>query len=152
MEIYKVSWEEVKVFSQALSLKLHDKKWKGIVCVTGGGLTPTYLLSKLLGISLILTFCIKSYRQGKQLEESTIYHVPEIENEGEGWLIVDALADSGRTFEIIRKYFPKACYAVLFAKPKSMGVVDFYVEEVPQEQWIELPWEQMVTGLKKGKA
>lgn len=72
----------------------------------------------------------------------TILNVPGIENDGENWLVVDDLVDSGETIKAVKQYFPKAVYVVLIAKPKGLMVADHYVQIVEQNIWVAFPWEK----------
>lgn len=142
----EISWDEIRANIEYLSSKLKSKKWKGILCITGGGLTPTHYLAKKLEIKLIETLCISSYENFEKKKESVIHKMPQLEMEGEGWLVVDDIADHGDTFEIVRKQFPKAYNTALFAKPNALekGVVDLYGEKVEQKTWVVFPWEKLM--------
>jgi len=62
--------------------------------------------------------------------------------DGDGWLVVDDLSDTGSTFRILRQHLPKAHYACVYVKPDARPVVDTYVVEVSQDTWIDFPWER----------
>ena len=61
--------------------------------------------------------------------------------DGTGILIIDDLVDSGRTLEIVRKMYPKAHFATVYAKPKGHPMVDTFITEVSQDTWIFFPWD-----------
>ena len=61
--------------------------------------------------------------------------------DGTGILIVDDLVDSGKTLELVRKLYPKAHFATVYAKPHGKPQVDTYVTEVSQDTWIFFPWD-----------
>ena len=63
---------------------------------------------------------------------------------GEGFLIVDDLVDSGNTARLLREMYPKAHFVTIFAKPAGRPLVDDYVIDIPQETWIEQPWDMGV--------
>ena len=65
-----------------------------------------------------------------------------IEGDGEGWLVVDDLVDSGNTLKMVRDMLPKAHFATVYAKPAGRPLVDTFVTEVSQDTWIAFPWEQ----------
>lgn len=136
-----VTWHEFHRDVQALAWNLPPKSWKGIVAVTRGGLVPAALLARSLNIKLIETVSISSYDDvlDRQAEPDIIKNLPE-EDDGEGWLVVDDLVDTGETLKIVRGMFPKAHYATVYAKAQGKKNVDSYVAEV--NAWIVFPWEE----------
>ena len=61
--------------------------------------------------------------------------------DGSGILIVDDLVDTGKTLELVRRLYPKAHFATVYAKPQGRGMVDTYITEVSQDTWIFFPWD-----------
>jgi len=47
-----------------------------------------------------------------------------VTGDGEGWLVIDDLVDTGRTAEILRRTYPKAHFATIYAKPQGRPQVD----------------------------
>jgi xanthine phosphoribosyltransferase len=139
-----LSWEQAENTGVTLAHTVRDlgREWRGILLITRGGLDPASFLAQELKIHRIDTLCIKSYTGTAIEKELTVIKAPELENDGEGWLIVDDLADTGRTFEVARKLYPKACFVALYVKPQGKATVDFYVHEVAQDIWIKFPWEK----------
>ena len=138
---FPVSWEEMHRNSKALAWRLLDKgPWKGIIGITRGGLVPACIVARELDIKLVETFCISSYDHQDQ-REAKIVRMPQIEGDGEGWLIIDDLVDTGNTFRIAREYFPKAHYACIYAKPAGTDTTDSFITEVSQDTWIHFPWD-----------
>jgi len=62
------------------------------------------------------------------------------EEEQETLLIVDDVADTGITAEVVRQFYPKAKIVTLSAKPAGRDKVDRYSIVVPQDTWIVFPW------------
>ena len=80
-----------------------------------------------------------------------------VEGDGEGYLLIDDLVDTGNTARVIRKLLPKAFFATIYAKPQGREVVDLCVKQFAQDKWIYFPWDidyQFVAPIKKslGKA
>ena len=138
---FPVSWEEIHRNSKALAWRLSEfKPYKGIIAVTRGGLVPAAIVARELDIRLIDTFCVLSYSQTtkgdvKVLKESSV------PNNGEGWLIVDDLVDTGETIKAIRSSLPNAHYATVYAKPSGREQVDTFITEVSQDTRIYFPWD-----------
>lgn len=145
-KFYPVSWDELHRNGKALAWKLLDKgPWKGIVTITRGGLVPAAIVARELEIRIIETVCAVGYHfddaNPSQAEGVEIIKQPANIGDGEGWLVVDDLTDTGRTFEVLRQMMPKAHFASIYAKPKGKPTVDTFVTEVSQDTWIYFPWD-----------
>ena len=142
---FPVSWEEMHRNSKALAWRLLDEGsknggWKGVIGITRGGLVPACIVARELDIKMVETFCISSYDH-KDQREARVIKKPEGIGEGEGWLIIDDLVDTGSTFKIAREHFPKAHYACIYAKPAGAETTDTFITEVSQDTWIHFPWD-----------
>ena len=136
-----VSWNEIHVASKKLAQLLRDKgPFKGIVAVTRGGMVPACLLARELDIRVIETVSYVSYDHQAQ-STGKVTKPASLAGDGEGWLIVDDLADTGNTFRGLREIMPKGHYACFYVKPQGAPTADTYVTEVSQDTWIFLPWE-----------
>ncbi len=144
---FPVSWDELHKNGKALAWRLLDKSaetgttWKGIIGITRGGLVPACIVARELDILIVETFCITSY-DVKNQGQAQILKMPEsVTGDGEGWLVVDDLVDTGNTFKLVRQHLPKAHYACIYAKPQGVPTVDTYITEVSQDTWIHFPWD-----------
>ena len=137
---YPISWEQLHRDSKALSWRIHDlgRKWKRLVAITRGGLVPAAVIARELGIHHIDTVCITSYDWQSQ-GETTI--LKEVQGDGEDFLIIDDLVDTGGTARVVRDMLPKAYFATVYAKPAGKPLVDAYITEVSQDTWILFPWD-----------
>ncbi len=136
---FPVSWEELHRHSKALAWRLMDGgPWQGLVAVTRGGLVPAAIVARELEIRLIDTICIASYDDRTQGKLTVLKEVP---GDGEGWLIVDDLVDTGRTAQVVRDSLPKAHFATVYAKPAGRPLVETFITEVSQDTWILFPWD-----------
>lgn len=136
-----VTWEEIHRISKKLAMKLKEKgPFKGIVAVTRGGMVPACLIARELDIRLIDTVSVSSYVHQEQ-SASKIIKNADLAGDGEGWLVVDDLADTGNTFRALREILPKAHFACFYVKPAGADTADTYVSDVSQDTWIFLPWE-----------
>ena len=153
-----VSWPELHRDARYLSRILHDlrRDWKGIIAITRGGLVPAALLARELEIRLIDTVCIVSYGAEEsgaaEQAQGAVRWLKTVEGDGEGWLLVDDLVDTGRTAKAARERLPKAHFATLYAKPAGRPMVDTFVKEFKQDKWIYFPWDidyQFVSPIKQ---
>ncbi len=154
---YPISWDQLHRDSKALSWRLLDHDYfKGIVAVTRGGLVPAAIVARELDIRLVDTVCVFSYSWQDQRGEIEI--LKSIDHDGEGWLIIDDLVDTGQTAESVRKMLPQAHFATVYAKPAGRPLVDTFITEVSQDTWILFPWDsevqfvQPIIGMKQGPA
>lgn len=141
---FLVSWDQFHRDCKALAWRLVEKRadWKGIIGITRGGLIPTGLLARELDIKLIESIGISSYDDKNQREAVILKNInPDLVGDGEGWLVVDDLVDTGGTAKIIRKMLPKAHFATVYAKPAGEPLVDTYITWVSQDTWIYFPWD-----------
>jgi len=136
---FPISWEEFHRHSKALSWRLMEKgPWKGIIAITRGGLVPAAIIARELDIKLIETVCISSYDHQDQREAEVLKGV---EGDGEGWLVIDDLVDTGNTAKIVKEMLPKSHIATVYAKPEGLPLVDSFITEVSQDTWIHFPWD-----------
>jgi len=141
-EKYVVTWDMLQIHARKLAQRLLPaEQWKGIIAVSRGGLVPGALLARELGIRHVDTVCISSYDHDNQRELTVLKRA---EGDGEGFIVIDDLVDTGGTAVAIREMYPKAHFVTIFAKPAGQPLVDDYVIDIPQDTWIEQPWDMGV--------
>jgi xanthine phosphoribosyltransferase len=140
---FPVSWEELHRHSKALAWRLLEAgPWRGIIAVTRGGLVPAAIVARELDLRLVDTLCVASYiDRGADRTNSQINVLKPISGDGDGFLIIDDLVDTGHTARVIREMLPKAHFATVYAKPLGRPLVDTFVTEVSQDTWILFPWD-----------
>ena len=139
-----VSWAEVHKDSRVLARELYKRgTFKGIIAITRGGLIPAAIMARELGIKLIETVCVEAYRDDAAELSGTVNIMKEakLAGDGEGWLMIDDLVDTGTTAKAVREMMPKAYFVTLYAKPEGKPLVDSFVKEVSQETWVFFPWD-----------
>ncbi|MDG6882347.1 Xanthine phosphoribosyltransferase [Phocoenobacter uteri] len=140
-EKYIVTWDMFQMHARKLSEKLLPAtQWKGIIAVSRGGLFPAAVISRELGIRHVETVCIASY-EDHFTQSDTLRVIHRAEGDGEGFIVVDDLVDTGNTAKAIREMYPKARFVTVFAKPAGAPLVDDYIIDIPQNTWIEQPWD-----------
>jgi xanthine phosphoribosyltransferase len=141
--IHASSWHETHREATDLAERLKALgPWAGMIVITRGGLVPAAIVARVLGIRLIDTICLASYEREVKGPVQTLKRAPAEIGEGEGWLLVDDVADSGATAEEARRQLPKAHYAALYVKPAARPFVDTFLREVGQDVWIDFPWDR----------
>jgi xanthine phosphoribosyltransferase len=153
-----ISWPELHRDARFLSHELHGMgPWKGIIAVTRGGLIPAALVARELGIHLVDTVCVTSYDTGATGQaaqlQGNVQVLKGVSGDGEGFLLIDDLVDTGGTARVVRRLVPKAYFATLYAKPAGRDIVDTVVKEFEQNKWIHFPWDidyRFATPIKDG--
>jgi len=140
---YPISWDQLHRDSKALAWRLLEgQHYQGIIAITRGGLVPAAIIARELDIRLIDTICISSYDWQEQKGDSQI--LKTFEDDGDGWLLIDDLVDTGRTAKLVKELIPKAHFATVYAKPAGRDLVDTFITEVSQDTWILFPWDSEV--------
>ncbi|MCX5615988.1 xanthine phosphoribosyltransferase [Bombella sp. TMW 2.2559] len=139
-----VTWDQMHCDARLLAATLlrDCSPFRGIVAITRGGLIPAAILGRELGCRLIESISVASYagEEGTQ-QEPELLKAAAAAGDGEGFLIVDDLVDSGVTARYVRRMLPKAVFACLYAKPDGRPHADHFVTEVPQDTWVLFPWD-----------
>ena len=135
---FTVSWDQLHRDVRELCHRLIERDFKGIIAITRGGLIPAALIARELNVRLIDTVCIKSY---DHMDQGGLEVMKGVDHEGEGWLLVDDLVDTGNTARAVRDMLPKAHFVTVYAKPEGRPLVDGFITEVPQNCWIQFPWD-----------
>ncbi len=144
-----VTWDQLHRDARLLAERLMRLgPFRGIVAITRGGLIPAAIIGRELDCRLIESVSVVSYDQGGSglAGEATqgqpkVLKAPTAAGDGEGFLIIDDLVDSGVTAHLVRTLLPKATFACLYAKPSGRPATDLFVVEVPQDTWILFPWD-----------
>jgi xanthine phosphoribosyltransferase len=140
-DVITLSWAQLHrdVRSLAAQLAKHGT-FKGIVAVARGGLVPAGILARECNIRLVETVCIRSC-------EEQIY-TPEVrvlktfsQDAGLGWLVVDDLAATGRTADLLRAMLPEAHIAAVYAKEQGIAHIDSFAVKTQQDSWLLFPWD-----------
>jgi xanthine phosphoribosyltransferase len=152
---FHVSWDQIHRDSRALAWRLdkhgpgEDGAWKAVVAITRGGMAPAMIVARELDIRLVDTISVKSYHHQAQGEAEVLSRPDDaMMGDGTGILIVDDLVDSGKTLELVRKMYPNAHFATVYAKPKGNVQVDTFITEVSQDTWIFFPWDMAMQYVK----
>lgn len=149
--MFPVSWEELHRHCKALAWRLSElAPFRGLVAITRGGLVPAAIVARELDLRLVDTVCCAAYDKLSRHPEARILKPPvaAVAEQGEGWLLVDDLVDTGVTARMVRALLPKAHFAAIYAKPAGRPLVDTFITEVSQDTWILFPWDQETTMSK----
>ncbi len=138
---YAVTWDQLHRDARALAWRLMGSgPFRGIVAITRGGLIPAAIVARELEIRLIESVSVITYDEEAK-GEPRVTKPPVAAGDGDGFLIVDDLVDTGTTARIVRGLLPKAHFAAVYAKPAGKPLVDTFITEVSQDTWILFPWD-----------
>jgi xanthine phosphoribosyltransferase len=144
---FHVSWDQIHRDARALAWRLQGQgpdngAWRAVVGITRGGLVPAMIVSRELDIRTVDTISVKSYNHQARTEARVIKPPQaDLMGDGTGILIVDDLVDTGKTLELVRRLYPAAHFATVYAKPSGKPQVDTWITEVSQDTWIFFPWD-----------
>ena len=141
-----VTWDQLHRDARLLATSLIPRgPFRGIVAVTRGGMIPAAIIARELECRLIETVSVVAYGTGDASEQTRgqpeILKLPTAAGDGEGFLVIDDLVDSGLTAGLVRSLLPRAHFACLYAKPDGRPSTNSFVVEVPQDTWILFPWD-----------
>ena len=144
MQVYAtVTWDQLHRDARSLAERVMAfGPFAGIVAISRGGLIPAAIVARELECRLVETISVISYA-GEAGTASTprIIKPAAAAGDGENFLIIDDLVDSGETARAVRAALPRARFACLYAKPAGAPHTDLFVAEVPQDTWIMFPWD-----------
>lgn len=115
--------------------------WRGILSIARGGLIPSALISYALGLRRVRVMTIASY-DDRSRGQLRIKDGTALPGDGDGWLVVEDIADTGSTLKLVRALAPRTKIAVLVAKTDGLSSTDFAIRTVPQSCWVDFPWER----------
>ena len=144
---FHVSWDQIHRDARALAWRLDNRgpdngAWRAVVAITRGGMAPAMIVARELDIRVVDTISVKSYNWQDQAAPKVI-KAPDapLMGDGTGILVIDDLVDTGKTLELVRRLYPQAHFATVYAKPHGRAMVDTYITEVSQDTWIFFPWD-----------
>ena len=143
MKFYKISWQQYEKECLKLAGKIKHIKFDKIVAISRGGLVVARIFSDLLSTP-ISHITIESYRDLKQKKHTLITETPSTNFNHQTILIVDEIADSGRTFKRASSYFKnfliKKVYTLaIYVKSHTKPLPHFWSKKI--DAWIIFPYE-----------
>lgn len=143
----------------AATILQHHAEVNQIVAISRGGLTLGHLLSDFLRIP-VATFTIQSYTDIQTQGELVITEPLKTRINGKHVLLVDDVADSGKTLirasKYLKRFKPASIRVVtMFYKPHSVFRPDYFAQSTTK--WILFPYEptetilQITTSMQKAK-
>ena len=98
-------------------------------------------MARELNIRVVDCVAVSSYDHDEQRDDLQLLKDVTATGDGEGFLVVDDLVDTGNTLKFLRDRLPKAKFVTVYAKPAGMDLVDDFVADLEQDTWIHFPWD-----------
>ncbi|RLE66472.1 MAG: hypothetical protein DRJ38_01555 [Thermoprotei archaeon] len=145
-----LSWNEFYWDIFDLGRKIEESyKPDILIAIARGGWVVGRIISDLLKVDKVASVGVKFYKDIDVRElKPEIVQPLSVDVESQKVLIVDDVADTGETIELVRRHVSKENphsikIAVVYVKPWCKVKVDYYVRET--DKWIVFPYEQMET-------
>jgi len=154
-----ISWDEYNKKIEQLARQIHEDSFEfnQIVCIAKGGLRVGDILSRIFDVPFAVMSVESYHGEGVKDEQGHIVFGNSLAkttpNLGSKVLLVDDLADSGRTLRKCVKwlehyeglFIEDLRTATLWTKGLSTFTPDYYVEFLPNDPWIHQPFEKYET-------
>lgn len=154
IEFETPSWKQIHKMLIIQSEKILKDNYKPdlIIAITRGGWIPARLLSDLLEVNNLTTIGIEFYSDISKTRKKPIL-TQELSTpiSGKKILLVDDVADTGKSLQLAKKHILKKDKAdlkisTIYKKPQSKIEPDYY--EKTTKHWIIFPWEIKETARK----
>ncbi len=144
MDMLRLTWDVAIAYCERLAAAI-DFRPDVIVGISRGGLVPARVLSDIMGVGTVGILGIVFYKGvGKTARFPEITQELTMDLAGKKVLIVDDVADSGRSLAVAKEYVVRkgageVRAATIHYKPGSIFRPDYFVAETTA--WIVYPWE-----------
>ena len=142
-----LTWDRFGEACRELAQQVKDSGFEPevLIAVARGGLLPGGGLSYALGVKLTDAINVEFYTDVNETLPDPVLLAPMLDTDsiaGQRILVVDDVADSGRTLglviKLLRGFGAEVRSAVLYAKPRTVVQPDFIWKST--DQWIVFPW------------
>ena len=142
-----MSWDDLGIATRSLAEQIHEEGWRPdiVLAIARGGLLVAGALGYALGVKNTFTMNVEFYTGvDERLEMPMILPpVPElVDLERERVLVVDDVADTGLTLELVKEFCTgkvgEVRCAVLYEKPRSVVNCEYVWRRT--DRWIDFPW------------
>jgi uncharacterized protein len=142
-----MSWEQLGEAARQLAEAVVESGYRPdiVLAIARGGLLPGGAVAYALGVKNSCAMNVEFYTDVDQRLEVPLIlpPAPELINLDESrMLIVDDVADTGRTLEVVQEFcvgkVAEVRTAVLYEKPQSVVKCDYVWRQT--DRWIDFPW------------
>lgn len=146
MDLLRLNWDVTIAYCEELAAKMGGYRPDFIIGISRGGLVPARMMSDILGVKGVGILGMSFYTaMGKTSDSPVINQDLSMDLKGKTVLIVDDIADSGRSLAVakgyvLRKGAKEARVATIHYKPNSIFRPDYFVATTTA--WVVYPWER----------
>lgn len=142
-----LTWERFGSAARDLARDVVDSGYQPqmVIAVARGGLVPAGAIAYALGIKAAGTLNVEFYSDIEETLPAPVLLEPLLDTDavvGKRLLVVDDVADSGRTLDLVldllRQHASQVRSAVLYTKPRTIVRPDYSWRETAR--WINFPW------------
>jgi hypoxanthine phosphoribosyltransferase len=142
-----LTWETFGVASRSLAQQVVDSDFVPdiVIAIARGGLIPAGAVAYSIGVKAAGTLNVEFYSDVEETLPDPVVLEPLLDTNaiiGKSLLVVDDVADSGRTLalviDLLRAHAADVRSAVLYTKPRTIVRPDFSWRET--DKWINFPW------------
>jgi hypoxanthine phosphoribosyltransferase len=142
-----LTWERFGSAARELAGSVVDSGYEPemVIAIARGGLVPAGALAYAIGIKAAGTLNVEFYSDVEETLPDPVVLEPLLDTDaviGKRLLVVDDVADSGRTLHLVlgllRRHTPEVRSAVLYTKPRTIVRPDYSWRET--DRWINFPW------------
>ncbi|MGB3769960.1 MAG: phosphoribosyltransferase [Rhodococcus sp. (in: high G+C Gram-positive bacteria)] len=142
-----MTWDLFGTASRELTRTIVDSGFRPdiVIAVARGGLLPAGALSYAMGVKAAGTLNVEFYTDIEETLPDPVVLAPLLDTDalvGKKLLVVDDVADSGRTLALVvnllEQHAAQVKSAVIYTKPQSIIAPDYSWRET--DLWIDFPW------------
>lgn len=142
-----LTWEQVGDATDDLARQVVESGFEPrvIIAIARGGMIPAGALTYKLGVKLTDAINVEFYTDVETTRPDPILLAPMLDSQSisnQRILVVDDVADSGRTLalviKLLRGFGAEVRSAVLYTKPQTIITPDFHWRAT--DRWIVFPW------------
>lgn len=142
-----LTWETFGIASRELAQKIVDSGFVPdiVIAIARGGLIPAGAIAYAMGVKAAGTLNVEFYSDVEETLPDPVVLEPLLDTDsivGKKLLVVDDVADSGRTLalvvELLNKHTADVRSAVIYTKPRSIVAPEYSWRET--DRWINFPW------------
>lgn len=142
-----LTWENFGIASRELARKIVDSGFVPdiVIAIARGGLIPAGAIAYAMGVKAAGTLNVEFYSDIEETLPDPVVLEPLLDTDsivGKKLLVVDDVADSGRTLalvvELLTQHTAEVRSAVIYTKPRSVVAPEYSWRET--DKWINFPW------------
>ncbi|MGU3435809.1 phosphoribosyltransferase [Actinomycetes bacterium M1A6_2h] len=145
-----LTWELFGTASRELTQSIVDSGFEPdiVIAIARGGLLPAGAIAYAMGVKAAGTLNVEFYSDIEETLPDPVVLEPLLDTnaiKGKKLLVVDDVADSGRTLalvvDLLREHTDEIRSAVIYTKPASVIAPDFSWRKT--DLWINFPWSTL---------